>query len=89
MIRSPKARLRSVSRCFSSEIEDKGWFHDREGWRQYLDMLVANRFNRVALTFGMPYNYPYQNGYLTDVYLHFAYPFLVAPEGHEIGRAHV
>ena len=84
MVRSPKARLRSVSRCFSSEIEDKGWFHDREGWRRYLDMLATNRFNRVALTFGMPYNYPYQNGYLTDVYLHFAYPFLVAPEGHDV-----
>lgn len=84
LVRSPKARLRSVSRCFSSEMEDRPWFHDREGWRRYLDMLAENRFNRLSLTFGMPYNYPYQNGYLSDVYLHFAYPFLVAPPGHDV-----
>lgn len=84
IIRSPKAALRSVARCFSSEIEDKPWFNDREGWRQYLDMLVANRFNRLSLTFGMPYNYPYQNGYLSDVYFHFAYPFLVSPSGYDV-----
>ena len=84
MIRSPRATVRSVSRCFSSEIEDKPWFQDKEGWRQYLDMLVSNRFNRVALTFGMPYNYPYLNGYISDVYFHFAYPFFVAPKGHEV-----
>lgn len=65
-------------------MEDRPWFHDREGWRRYLDMLAENRFNRLSLTFGMPYNYPYQNGYLSDVYLHFAYPFLVAPPGHDV-----
>lgn len=84
LILSPKAALRSISKCFCSEIDDKAWFHDREGWRQYLDMLVSHRFSRLALTFGMPYNYPYLNGYLTDVYFHFAYPYLVKTPGHDV-----
>jgi len=31
-------QVRSVARAFVSEIEDKAWFYDRQGWRDYLDM---------------------------------------------------
>ena len=87
LVLSPVARLRSLSRCISSEVEDRGWLHDREGWRRYLDMIVANRFNRVALTFGMTYNHPFDDEFLSDVYCHFAYPFLVAPAGYDVRAA--
>ena len=87
VILAPVARLRGVSRCISSEIEDRGWLHDREGWRRYLDMIVANRFNRVALTFGMTYNHPFDDEFLSDVYCHFAYPFLVSPAGYDVRAA--
>lgn len=79
----PTARIRSMARLFCSEEEDKGWFHDRQQWRDYLSMLVANRFNRFALTLGMGYNYPYHNPWITDVYFYFPYPFLLRLDGHE------
>ena len=53
-------------------------------WRKYLSMLVSQRFNRFTLTFGMQYNYPYGNEFITDVYLYLAYPFLVSPKGYNI-----
>ena len=84
LLLAPVEGLRGVSRCISSEVEDRGWLHDREGWRRYLDMLATNRFNRVALTFGMTYNHPFDDEFLSDVYCHFAYPFLVAPEGYDV-----
>ena len=40
-------------------------------------MLASNRFNRFAINLGIGYDYPYHNNILSDVYLHFAYPFLV------------
>ena len=79
LIERPTARIRSMARLFCSEEEDKGWFHDRQQWRDYLSMLAANRFNRFALTLGMGYNYPYHNPWITDVYFYFPYPFLVRP----------
>ena len=60
-----------------SEEGDKGWFHDREMWGEYLSMLVTQRFNRFSMTLGMQYNYPYHNAWITDVYMYFPYPFLI------------
>jgi hypothetical protein len=37
------------ARAFVSEIDDKVWFYDRAGWRDYLDMLVAARFNAAIV----------------------------------------
>lgn len=84
LIETPTARIRSMARLFCSEEEDKGWFHDRQQWRDYLTMLASNRFNRFALTLGMGYNYPYHNPWITDVYFYFPYPFLFALDGYGI-----
>jgi hypothetical protein len=81
---TPTAKVRSTSRSFQSVVEDLAWFHDRDGWREYFAHLVTHRFNRFSLTMGMQYNYPYGNEFITDVYLHFAYPFLVAVPGYDV-----
>ncbi len=84
LIERPSAKVRSISKVFVSEVEDLPWFHDREGWEAYLTMLATHRFNRFTLTLGMQYNYPYGNEFLSDVYFHFAYPFLVSLPGHDV-----
>ncbi|MGV8989401.1 MAG: hypothetical protein ACOH2H_24540 [Cypionkella sp.] len=84
LVEKPSARIRSIARLFCSEEEDKGWFHDRQGWRDYLTMLATNRFNRFALTLGMAYNYPYHNAWIRDVYFYFPYPFLFDVPGHDV-----
>lgn len=73
-------KVRSVSRGFCSEIEDKPWYYDRAFWTSYLDTLAAARFNRFALTFGLGYDFP--RG-VTGDYLHFPYPYLVEVPGYE------
>ena len=84
LLESPSARIRSMARLFCSEMEDKLWFYDRQQWRDYLSMLIENRFNRFSLTLGMGYNYPYHNPWITDVYFYFPYPFLLKLEGFDI-----
>src|ERR1700733_10780943 len=74
-------RVRSVARAFLSEIEDEAWFHDREGWRTYLDMLVAARFNRFNFALGFGYDFP--RG-VTGDYLHFPYPYLLDVPGYNV-----
>ena len=73
--------VRSVARAFLSEIEDKAWFYDRQGWRTYLDMLVAARFNRFNFALGFGYDFP--KG-VTGDYLHFPYPYLVEVPGYHV-----
>jgi hypothetical protein len=73
-------KVRSVSRAFCSEVEDKHWYYDRAFWTSYLDTLTAARFNRFALTFGLGYDFP--RG-VTGDYLHFPYPYLVEVPGYE------
>jgi len=73
-------KVRSVSRGFCSEVEDKSWYYDRAFWTQYLDTLAAARFNRFALTFGLEYDFP--RG-VTGDYFHFPYPYLVEVPGYE------
>jgi hypothetical protein len=70
----PANEIRTVSRYFCSEVEDKPWLYDREFWLGYLDLLAASRFNRFCLAFGLEYDFP--RG-VTNDYLHFPYPFLV------------
>jgi hypothetical protein len=81
VLERPASRTRSVMRAFSSEVEDKSWFYDREYWRSYLTMLVMSRINRISLTLGMGYNYA--SG-VTDGYLLFPYPFFVAVPGYRV-----
>ena len=65
-----------------SDIEDLPWYRNKIMWKEYLDMLVTNRFNRFTFTLGMQYNYPYGNEFISDVYFYLAYPFLVQPKGY-------
>ena len=74
-------RVRSVARAFVSEIDDKEWFYDRDGWRDYLDMLVKARFNRFSFTLGIGYDFP--KG-VTGDYFHFPYPYLVEVPGYNV-----
>jgi hypothetical protein len=81
IVEQPANSVRSIARCFESDVEDQSWFHDRAMWRQYLAMLATQRFNRFSMTFGLQYNYPME---VSDVYLYFAYPFLLSVPGHEV-----
>ena len=83
-IESPKTSIRSISKCFESNVEDLKWFNDKKMWVEYLDMLITNRFNRLTFTVGMQYNYPYGNEFIKDVYLYCAYPFLIKPKNYKI-----
>lgn len=75
---SPANKVRQVSRYFCSELEDKPWYYDKDFWTEYLDLIVASRFNRFTLAYGLEYDFP--RG-VTDDYLHFPYPYLVEVPG--------
>lgn len=75
----PANETRSVGRYFCCELEDKPWYYDKEFWRGYLDTLVASRFNRFCLAFGLEYDFP--RG-VTDDYFHLPYPYLVDVPGY-------
>ncbi len=77
----PANVIRSISRCFQSDVEDKSWYHDRDHWREYLTNLATHRFNRFSLAFGLGYDFP--RG-VTDSYFYFAYPFLLAVPGFKV-----
>lgn len=81
IVERPANAVRSVARCFASEIDDKRWFQDEGFWRRYLSMVVSQRFNRVNLMVGLGYNFPW---HVTDAYLFFAYPFLVDVPGYRV-----
>jgi hypothetical protein len=72
---------RSLMRVFSSDVEDKAWYQDRNYWRRYLSLLASQRFNRFNLAFGLGYDAPNR---LTDTYLYFAYPFLLSVPGYNV-----
>lgn len=80
---APANEERSVSRYFCSELEDKPWYYDKAFWQGYLDRLVASRFNRFTLAYGLGYDFP--RG-VTGDYFHFVYPYLVAVPGYESVR---
>ena len=77
----PANSIRSVQRLFTSEIEDKPWFYDREMWPAYFAMLAENRFNRFQLSFGIGYDFLRA---VTDAYFLFAYPFLLSVPGFRV-----
>jgi hypothetical protein len=81
VVDKPANPIRGVARLFVSEVEDKPWFYDGESWRGYLSMLVSQRFNRFHLALGMGVNF-LRN--ITDAYLLFPYPFLVAVPGYQV-----
>ena len=81
IIETPANGIRSVTRLFTSDVEDKPWFNDREMWPQYLTMLATHRFNRFNLALGIGYDF-IRN--VTDAYFLFPYPFLMEVPGYNV-----
>ena len=81
IVESPANSVRSVTRLFTSDVEDKPWYNDREMWPRYLSMLASQRFNRFNLAFGIGYDFIRQ---VTDAYFLFAYPFLLDVPGYSV-----
>jgi hypothetical protein len=81
VVEKPANAVRGINRLFVSEIEDKGWYNDREMWPQYLTMLATQRFNRFSLSLGIGYDF-LQN--VTDGYFLFPYPFLLEVQGYQV-----
>jgi hypothetical protein len=77
----PANAIRSISRGFNSDVEDKSWYQDRDFWPSYLTMIAANRFNRFNLTLGLGYDFV--TG-LRDTYFYFAYPFFLSVPGYDV-----
>ncbi len=77
----PANTIRSITRLFTSDVEDKPWYNDREMWPAYLSMLAAQRFNRFSLALGIGYDF--LDG-VTDAYFLFAYPFLLSLPGYNV-----
>jgi hypothetical protein len=77
----PANQIRSVTRLFVSDVEDKPWFYDHDFWRRYLSMLVSQRFNRFSLAFGIGHDF-LRN--VIDAYFLFPYPFLVDVAGYNV-----
>lgn len=80
-VEQPVNSIRSMTRLFVSELEDKSWFYDKDFWESYLTMLKTQRFNRFSLTLGLGYDSPEQ---VLDSYFIFAYPFLVSVPGYNV-----
>jgi hypothetical protein len=83
-VEQPFNEIRSIGRLFSSDIEDKPWFNDREMWREYFAMLATQRFNRFHLAFGIGHDFL---THVKDAYFLFVYPFLVSPPGYNVRAA--
>jgi hypothetical protein len=77
----PSNKVRGVARLFTSDVEDKPWFNDREMWPLYLTSLATQRFNQFHLSFGIGYDFIRQ---VTDAYFLFTYPFLLSVPGFQV-----
>ncbi|MBI1785954.1 MAG: hypothetical protein HYR60_00105, partial [Acidobacteria bacterium] len=77
----PANAIRGAARLFTSDVEDKPWYNDRQMWPRYLTLLAAQRFNRFHLAFGIGYDF-LRN--VTDGYFLFAYPFLLPVPGYHV-----
>ncbi len=83
-VEKPNNKIRSWTRLFTSDVEDKPWYNDREMWPEYLTMLATNRFNRFNLALGIGYDFIRQ---VTDAYFLFSYPFLIDVPGYKVRAA--
>ena len=81
IVEQPANPIRSIARLFTSDVEDKSWYYDKSFWEKYLSMLMTNRINRLAMTFGIGYNAPQG---IRDSYFYFTYPFLLAVPGYNV-----
>jgi hypothetical protein len=81
VVERPANVIRSSTRLFTSDVEDKSWYNDREMWPAYLSMLASQRFNRFNLALGIGYDFLNN---VTDGYFLFAYPFLLSVPGFNV-----
>ena len=81
IIESPANSVRGINRLFTSDVEDKPWFNDREMWPHYLTLLASQRFNRFSLALGIGYDFIRQ---VTDAYFLFPYPFFLKVPGYQV-----
>jgi hypothetical protein len=81
LVETPRNRIRGMTRLFTSNVEDKPWYNDREMWPRYLTMLASHRFNRFSLAFGIGYDFIRQ---VTDACFLFTYPFLLKVPGYDV-----
>ncbi len=81
IIEKPASKTRSVLRNFSSELEDKPWFYDKDYWVNLLDLLVYSRINRLNFSTGMAYN-SVRN--ISDGYMLFPYPFFINVPNYQV-----
>ena len=79
----PANAVRSITRLFTSEPEDKPWFYDTAFWDEYLTELVTQRFNRFTFSVGCGYDYLIDKVVL-DTYFCFVYPFLLSVPGYDV-----
>lgn len=79
----PATPVRSISRLFVSDVQDKVWFYDRAFWSEYLTELATHRINRLQLGLGMQYNYSHDPD-VRDNYFCFPYPFLLHVPGYDV-----
>lgn len=80
--------VRSITRLFVSEVEDKQWYYDRTFWDEYLTELVMQRFNRFHLALGIGYDSGHDPN-VVDNYFCFAYPFLLQLPQYNVEAAHL
>lgn len=81
IVEQPANTIRSLTRLFVSDIEDKPWYNDREMWPRYLSMLATQRYNRFNLSLGIGYDFLRE---VTDGYFVFAYPFFLSVPGYNV-----
>ena len=81
----PANTVRSITRLFTSDVEDKPWFNDREMWPPYL--IHAGRAAVQSLQPGASASATTSCSDVTDAYFLFAYPFLLAVPGLQRARA--
>jgi hypothetical protein len=86
IVERPANRIRSALRTLASDVEDLGWFRDRDFWDRYLTELATQRFNRFELATGIGYDFAVR---MRDSYLYLAYPFLIDVPGYEVRAAGV
>jgi len=75
--------IRSITRLFVSEAEDKDWFYSHAFWDEYLTELAMQRFNRFQLALGIGYDSGHDPN-VVDKYFCFAYPFLLQLPQYEV-----
>jgi hypothetical protein len=81
VVERPANAIRSLTRLFVSDIEDKPWYNDRQMWPRYLTLLATQRFNRFNLSLGIGYDFLRE---VTDGYFVFAYPFFLSVPGYQV-----